>query len=67
MVIEEKSSLIEGVIGAVAVVVVLASTLSAPRLNSNLSREELTQIDKIYIPADGDTPVGIADPAPACN
>ncbi len=41
MVIEEKSSLIESVIGAVGLVIVLTSTLSAPRLKSNLSREEL--------------------------
>jgi chromosome segregation ATPase len=43
MVIEEKSSLIEGVIGAVGVVIVILSTLSAPRLSSNASREELAK------------------------
>ena len=43
MVIEEKSSLIEAAIGAVGVVVVILCTLSAPRLSSNLSREELAK------------------------
>jgi chromosome segregation ATPase len=41
--IEEKSSLFEGAIGAVGAVIVFASTLSAPRLSVNMSREELAR------------------------
>jgi chromosome segregation ATPase len=43
MVAEEKSSLFEGLTAGVGVVVVLISTLAGPRLNSNMSREELTR------------------------
>ncbi len=43
MIWEEKSSVFENVTAAVGVVIVLASTLSGPRLASNMSREELAK------------------------
>ena len=43
MISEQKSSLFEGLTAGVGVVVVLLSTISAPRLNSNMTREELNQ------------------------
>jgi chromosome segregation ATPase len=43
MISEEKSSLFEGAVAAVGVVVLFASTLSLPRLTSTMSRTELTE------------------------